>query len=364
MADVVSGSLISAPGDPVRDLYAFAGWFSDEARTVPWVFASDIVSANMTLYAGWTHLGTAISTPQELADFVLNAGGLPQTGMFYLANDIDMSSISTLVGSTMVFSGMFDGQGYTIRNVVYTAGATKTGFLCKEVASGGIIQNVVFRDCQVTGIGESNAFIAAFAQAGTSFLNLEFHNVGMVSTGSYTGLLFADVPNVAADGVSTQITIRNITVMNDADHRIESGSYVGGLMGACRKAIIIDVENLYFDGIVKDSTQTAAAVFGRMNAAAVTVNVRNAVIKGQITAAAKNGGVLVGVTVTGGTVTADHVFIDALTLTSGTNKIGTLVGNLVSGSTATGTDIYYVSENVIYQYGLTSPYTPFTPVDA
>ncbi|HOW38841.1 MAG TPA: InlB B-repeat-containing protein, partial [Bacillota bacterium] len=208
LADVVSGSSISAPGDPVRDLYAFAGWFSDEARTVPWVFASDIVSANMTLYAGWTHLGTAISTPQELADFVLNAGGLPQTGMFYLANDIDMSSISTLVGSTMVFSGMFDGQGYTIRNVVYTAGATKTGFLCKEVASGGIIQNVVFRDCQVTGIGESNAFIAAFAQAGTSFLNLEFHNVGMVSTGSYTGLLFADVPNVAADGVSTQITIR------------------------------------------------------------------------------------------------------------------------------------------------------------
>ncbi len=366
LIDVVSGSLISAPPAPTRNLYDFVGWFSDEAATIPWVFESDVVTGNMTLFAGWTHLGTAISTPQELADFVLNAGGLPQSGTFYLANDIDMSSISNLVGSTMVFSGIFDGQGYTIRNVVYTAGATKTGFLCKEVASGGVIQNVVFRDCQVTGIGESNAFIAAFAQAGASFLNLEFYNVSMVSpsTSSYTGLLFGDVPNAAADGVSTQITVRNITVINDAEHRIESGSYVGGLMGACRKAIIIDVENLYFDGIVKDSSQTAAAVFGRMNAAAVTINIRNTVIKGQITAATKNGGVLVGVTVSGGVVTADHVFLDDLILTSGSNKIGTLVGNLVSGSTATGTNIFYVSENVLFQYGLTAPFTPIVPNNA
>lgn len=365
LTEVASGSLITAPVDPTKDLFVFSGWYKDAELTDDFVFAADSVSADLTLYAKWVHEGTAISTPAELTAFITNAGGTSSTGVWYLSADIDMSG-ETLVGSTIIFGGTFDGQGYTIRNVVYTAATNKTGVLFKEVTCYGTVMNIVFRDCAVTGIGESNAFLTSLAQAGSTFMNLEFYNVSMISpsAASYTGILIGDIPNAAADGTSTQITIRNITVVNDADHRIEAGSYVGGLIGACRKAIVIDIENVYFDSIVKDSTQTCAAIFGRMNGVAVTINIRNAVIKGSITATAKNGGVLVGVSVTGSTVNVDKVFLDGLTLTSGTNKIGTIIGNPASGTNVTATNVVYVTETVLFQYGLASPYTAVTPGNA
>ncbi len=46
-------SLLTAPGNPVRDGYMFGGWYKDQACTAAWNFSTDRVTSDMTLFALW-----------------------------------------------------------------------------------------------------------------------------------------------------------------------------------------------------------------------------------------------------------------------------------------------------------------------
>jgi uncharacterized repeat protein (TIGR02543 family) len=48
------GSRLTKPADPSRPGFRFSGWFKDSALTVPWDFANDVVTSDITLYAKWT----------------------------------------------------------------------------------------------------------------------------------------------------------------------------------------------------------------------------------------------------------------------------------------------------------------------
>ena len=65
--NVVSGSAINHPRDPVRKGYVFTGWYREPALQTPWNFKDDRVYAAMTLYAGWkpvTAPGGGAQVPQ------------------------------------------------------------------------------------------------------------------------------------------------------------------------------------------------------------------------------------------------------------------------------------------------------------
>ncbi len=52
---VVAGHVISPePIAPTRTGYTFSGWYTTAAATTAWNFATNVVNANTTLYAGWT----------------------------------------------------------------------------------------------------------------------------------------------------------------------------------------------------------------------------------------------------------------------------------------------------------------------
>lgn len=53
---VVPNTLITAPADPTRAGYTFAGWYREPSFTTPWDFGVDTVSSNTTLYARWVSL--------------------------------------------------------------------------------------------------------------------------------------------------------------------------------------------------------------------------------------------------------------------------------------------------------------------
>jgi uncharacterized repeat protein (TIGR02543 family) len=56
---VTHGSTIIAPTAPTRDIagfYSFGGWYKEAAITNAWIFASDTVTSNITLYAKWNPL--------------------------------------------------------------------------------------------------------------------------------------------------------------------------------------------------------------------------------------------------------------------------------------------------------------------
>jgi uncharacterized repeat protein (TIGR02543 family) len=52
--EVAVGGLAIQPADPVYAGRTFAGWFRESACINPWMFASDVVQADVTLYARWT----------------------------------------------------------------------------------------------------------------------------------------------------------------------------------------------------------------------------------------------------------------------------------------------------------------------
>ena len=54
---VEEGKTVAKPADPTKENYEFGGWYSDEALTVEYDFAT-AVTANLVLYAGWVEVVT------------------------------------------------------------------------------------------------------------------------------------------------------------------------------------------------------------------------------------------------------------------------------------------------------------------
>lgn len=50
---VENGKQLTKPNDPVYAGYTLIGWYTDEAYTKPFLFGSDVVTGDMTLYARW-----------------------------------------------------------------------------------------------------------------------------------------------------------------------------------------------------------------------------------------------------------------------------------------------------------------------
>ncbi len=51
--EITDGAPVAEPPPPGRNGYLFNGWYSDEQLALRWDFGSDVVSADMTLYAKW-----------------------------------------------------------------------------------------------------------------------------------------------------------------------------------------------------------------------------------------------------------------------------------------------------------------------
>jgi len=47
------GELLEVPEEPTREGYEFSGWYIDPACDIMWEEETDIIEADITLYAGW-----------------------------------------------------------------------------------------------------------------------------------------------------------------------------------------------------------------------------------------------------------------------------------------------------------------------
>ena len=59
---VGQGKTIAKPTDPTKASFTFDGWYKESACTTPWNFATDTVTADITLYAKWTPVAPATVT--------------------------------------------------------------------------------------------------------------------------------------------------------------------------------------------------------------------------------------------------------------------------------------------------------------
>ncbi|GHT80025.1 hypothetical protein FACS189467_1010 [Bacteroidia bacterium] len=51
---IAQGEKVTQPANPTKAGYTFGGWYKEASCTTAWNFASDVVTANVTLYAKWT----------------------------------------------------------------------------------------------------------------------------------------------------------------------------------------------------------------------------------------------------------------------------------------------------------------------
>lgn len=92
---IAYGGYVSKPSDPAKTGYTFGGWYDDAALTNLWLFNSDTVLGDMTLYAKWivneydvffdTDGGLPNVTPQSVAygDYVTEPADPSLTGYTY-----------------------------------------------------------------------------------------------------------------------------------------------------------------------------------------------------------------------------------------------------------------------------------------
>lgn len=50
---VLDGETFDKPDDPTKNGFTFEGWYKEAELTNIWVFETDTVTANITLYAKW-----------------------------------------------------------------------------------------------------------------------------------------------------------------------------------------------------------------------------------------------------------------------------------------------------------------------
>jgi uncharacterized repeat protein (TIGR02543 family) len=78
LTNVIDGSAIAEPTAPTRAGFVFGGWYKEAACVNAWNFATDTVTANITLYAKWT-AGGSISPDVPGAVVSIDISGFPLT---------------------------------------------------------------------------------------------------------------------------------------------------------------------------------------------------------------------------------------------------------------------------------------------
>lgn len=109
------GTSISAPTDPTRTNYTFAGWYNEAGLTTPHVF--DTMGVTTTIHAKWTGVS------QTLA-FESNGGTLVTAITLPFGSSVSVPTAPTKSGYT--FGGWYDEAGLTTLHTFSTMGVSTT----------------------------------------------------------------------------------------------------------------------------------------------------------------------------------------------------------------------------------------------
>nr|MBQ5811831.1 InlB B-repeat-containing protein [Clostridia bacterium] len=150
-----AGTALSLPTEDAfcESLYTFLGWYDNEAlEGDPVLMISEKMSGNKKYYAAWK-APTEIRTAADLAAIT------SLSDKYILMADIDMSGVAfaPLGGKYEPFTGVFDGNGHTVSNLVIESTASYQGLFAYN--RGKITGLTLDNTCAVTG----SAYIGGIA---------------------------------------------------------------------------------------------------------------------------------------------------------------------------------------------------------
>jgi uncharacterized repeat protein (TIGR02543 family) len=270
------GDKITPPASPRRTDYAFAGWFKEAECTNQWNFASDAVTADMTLYAKWL----AGNVTAFMVTFNSQGGSAVPGLMVGQGEKITEPSAPARAG--FAFGGWYKDQALTnlwsfasdTVMVPLTLHAKWTSFqearytlTYTASASGSILGNAV----QSVGFGANGTPVTAVATVGYSFVKwsdgstnnprTDLNLAGNVTVTALFAVMAPRIPGAAryawsegAGWINVAPTHGNLTV------KLGAGGYLSGLAWS---------ENL---GWIKFAASSATAPYGNTNGSDWGVN--------------------------------------------------------------------------------------------
>lgn len=212
IAGKVYGDSVTAPVDPVRSGFYFAGWYKEAACTNPWTFTLDTLTDHITLFAKWSDIPTYTVTGRIVDDTSLPIEGAT-VRMMQGATQFGTTGVTDIHGDFVI-----DNIPPGTYNLVTTKG-TKTAIIKVEVTSG----DVAIGNASLPS-GNANSVLVVSGSATP--------NVVVGGLDSEAGTQLAGSSNPLADRVEVKLTVEK----RDA-FTATNGSEVTGAVTAAGKQL-------------------------------------------------------------------------------------------------------------------------------
>jgi uncharacterized repeat protein (TIGR02543 family) len=320
---VAEGSTIAAPTDPTRDGYTFEGWYKEVELTNLWVFETDTVTADITLYAKWEEkVPVSITTAAEFKAMTESITAED----YILANDIDFTGFEWIQsGNGVAFNGTLNGNGKIISNITIT-GSGRMGLF--QMGNGATVTDLTINTISVTNTSGRTGIL--FGRVENNLITL--NNIVIIN---------ANASGTAGEGVglvigqsAAPVTASNIQIMNST--ALNSGKNAAFFIGQALNTVTL--EDFYVYGSTAKSTNDntdagVSAVIGYTNNAAAAITINRVVIENSVLDG-RSVGALVGFYKLG-SLTASNTFINIDVVYTGTSsQSGGIIGRRVVADTA------------------------------
>ena len=274
--------------------------------------------------------GTAISTADDLKAMEKNP-----SGNYYLANDIEVPANLTLFTSyNKPFTGIFDGNGHTIKGYTYTSGADWIDL----AALFGYAKNATFKNLKMTKVNISLNSANTVAALVADSEKCKFSNISVSGkvTGKYMRMAAGIVAYSYGGGTFTNCkNSADVTVTNAAEGSTIAGvaSYIGSeaSMKNCSNSGKISISgNIEGDAFIAAGV---AANIGKTtscrNSGAITVS---AIGNGQMNESSIAAGVAAEVETAVSCSNTGKVSMKATIEAVDPNKVGGVFGSVVKSA--------------------------------
>ena len=223
-----------------------------------------------------------IANAMQLASFasLVNAGESDADAV--VTADLDLSEVITNNAWTSIgskakpYTGTFDGQGFTIKNITYTATGEYNGLFGK-LSTGAVVKNFTAEGTMTVSTGVQNRAVALIAAAGEGGVLIQNINSKMNYNNQLAGAQVGGILGGALNGNATVVDRCTYSGTLDGNDAGGSGNY-GGIAGYANNnaACYLTISNCLFDGeLVNTAATPGNCTFGGMvgysNGAIVTI---------------------------------------------------------------------------------------------